>query len=146
MNLALMDVSIQSLVGDHREIETVLDCIADGLPTATIDMDAFRRVHQLCLRHYEREEAFLGWLGAGDIALAAKLRGQHEEALEPAERLEEAVLAASMSDAIYLLRRFLAITQHNMIEEERDVFPLRELREPCEPRRKRPASLSPLDT
>ena len=119
-----MDVPIQSLVDDHREIEAALDSLAESVVAATIDVDAFRRAYKLCVRHYEREEGFLIWLAAGDVALAAKLRGQHEEALELAERLEEAVLCGDMSDGMYLVRRFLAIAQHNMIEEERDVFPL----------------------
>ena len=116
-------IAIQSLVDDHREIEAALDGLAGGAAAATIDVDAFRRAHGLCVRHYEREEAFLVWLGAGDVALAAKLRGQHEEALELGVRLEEAIRAGEVAEGLYLLRRFLAIAQHNMIEEERDVFP-----------------------
>ena len=119
-----MDVSIQSLAEEHRGIEAALDCLAESVAAAAIDVDAFRRVYELCARHYQREEGFLVWLGAGDVALAAKLRGQHEEALELAARLEEALLAGDLADGLYLVRRFLAIAQHNMIEEERDVFPL----------------------
>jgi|ERR1051326_1657591 hypothetical protein len=119
-----MDVSTHSLVEEHREIEAVLDCLAKSVADGAMDLAAFRRVHDLCVRHYEREEAFLIWLGASDIALAEKLRGQHDEALELAARLEEAVLAGDIADGVYLVRRFLAIAQHNMIEEERDVFPL----------------------
>ena len=115
-----MDIWIQSLVEDHREIEGVLD----GLAASTMDVDTFRRAHALCIRHYRREETFLIWLAARDAALAAKLRGQHDEALELADRLEETVIAGGTADTIYLLRRFLAIAQHNIIEEERDVFPL----------------------
>ena len=57
-------------------------------------------------------------------SLAAKLRAQHAEALEIAARLPESLSAGQTADAIYLARRFLAIVQHNIIEEERDVFPL----------------------
>jgi hypothetical protein len=121
MNLPM---DLPSLIDDHREIEAALDCLAESVAAATIDVGAFRRVYELCVRHFEREEAFLTWLGARDGALAAKLRGQHDETLELAARLEEAVLADDNADSIYLLRRFLAIAQHNMIEEERDVFPL----------------------
>ena len=57
-------------------------------------------------------------------ALAAKVRGQHNEALEIAAHLEACLAASEAADVPYLGRRFLAIVQHNIIEEERDVFPL----------------------
>jgi hypothetical protein len=118
-----VEVSIQSLAGEHREIESALDEFAESVASGTINMDALRRAHRLLIRHYQREDAFLVRLGARDPALAAKLRGQHDEALELAARLQEAVVASHTSDGLYLARRFLAIAQHNMIEEERDVFP-----------------------
>lgn len=111
-----MEFSIESLVREHREIEASLEAVAAGLLSGVIDQDALRRAHSLCVRHYEREEDLLAGLGERD---AAKLRGQHAEALD----LADALLAAPGGDAIYLTRRFLAIVQHNMIEEERDVFP-----------------------
>jgi hypothetical protein len=40
--------------------------------------------------------------------------------------LEEAVAAGQAGDTLLLARRFHAIAQHNIIEEERDVFPLTE--------------------
>jgi hemerythrin HHE cation binding domain-containing protein len=119
-----MEFSIQSLAGEHREIEAALDCLAESVASGTIDMDAIRRIERLCIRHYEREEAFLVWLDARDAPLTAKLRGQHDEALELAGRLQEAVIAGQARDGTYLARRLLAIAQHNIIEEERDVFPL----------------------
>ena len=114
----------EALARDHREMEAALDCLAGSLASASLDIEAFRRAHRLCIRHYASEEAFLIRLGTLDAALAAKLRGQHEEALELAARLEEALAAGQSRDGIYLARRFLAIAQHNIIEEERDVFPL----------------------
>jgi hypothetical protein len=83
----------EALAHDHREMEAALDCLAGSLASASLDIEAFRRAHRLCIRHYTREEAFLIRLGALDAALAAKLRGQHEEALELAARLEEALAA-----------------------------------------------------
>ncbi|MEO8370403.1 MAG: hemerythrin domain-containing protein [Candidatus Solibacter sp.] len=114
---------IQVLVAEHRAIEAALDALSDGIASGAIDVDAVRRVHRLCAAHYEREEEFLGRLSA---PLAAKLRAQHDEALEIAARLEEAVMAGETRDAIYLARRLVAIAQHNIIEEERDVFPCAE--------------------
>jgi hypothetical protein len=116
--------STQALAGEHREIEVALDSLAENVASGAVDSDAFRRAERLCVHHYEREEPFLVWLGARDTALAAKLRGQHDEVLELAARLQEAILAGQARDAAYLARRFLAIAQHNIIEEERDVFPL----------------------
>ena len=110
----------QSLVAEHREIEAALDVLADCVTSGAIELDAVRRVQRLCAAHYEREESFLVRLPA---TLAAKLRGQHDEALEIAARLEEAAMAGETRDAMYLARRLLAIAQHNIIEEERDVFP-----------------------
>ena len=118
-----MAVSIQFLIAGHREIEAALDVLADGIASGRTDMDAVRRVRMLCSGHYAREEAFLVRLAESDDALAAKLRGQHDEALEIAARLEEAVAGGETRDVMYLTRRLLAIVQHNMIEEERDVFP-----------------------
>ena len=118
-----MEFTIQSLIGEHREIEAVLDVFAESITSGTIDMDALGRVHRLCIRHFQREEAFLVRLAARDTALAAKLRGQHDEALELAALLEEAAVTGLTGDRIYLARRFLAIAQHTTIEEERDVFP-----------------------
>jgi len=54
------------------------------------------------------------------------LKAQHEEASEISARLEESLAAGEATDVAYLARRFLAIARHNMIEEERDVFPLAE--------------------
>jgi hypothetical protein len=105
------------LTAEHREIEDALERIS----AENLDFEAFRHVHSLCERHYLREEAFLARL---PDSLAAKLRAQHAEALEIAGRIEESLSAGQTADAIYLARRFLAIVQHNIIEEERDVFPL----------------------
>jgi hemerythrin HHE cation binding domain-containing protein len=118
-----MESSIRSLIVEHREIEAELDSLAGSVAFGAIDMRAFRQVHRLCIRHYEREESFLVRLGERDGALATKLRAQHDEALELAARLQEAVTADQSGDGMYLARRFLAITRHNIIEEERDVFP-----------------------
>ena len=116
-------VSIESLIAGHREIERALDPLSASVAAGTIDPDALHRARALCIRHYGSEEDFLNRLAARDRALAAKMRGQHSEAMELAGRLEEALAAGHSRDALYLARRFLAIAQHNIIEEERDVFP-----------------------
>ncbi len=46
------------------------------------------------------------------------------EALEIASRLEESIASGHATDVNSLARRLVALARHNMIEEERDVFPL----------------------
>jgi hypothetical protein len=118
-----VEFSIQSFFDEHREIEAELECLTESIARGAVDLDALRRARELCIRHFEREEAFLVRLGRSDAALASKLRGQHDEALELAVRAEEAAIAGQVADWMYMVRRFLAIAQHNMIEEERDIFP-----------------------
>jgi len=49
---------------------------------------------------------------------------QHAEVLEIGLQVEDSFGIGQTSDAMALIRRFLALAQHNIIEEERDVFPL----------------------
>ena len=113
-----------SLIEEHRVIESSLERLAESIAAGRIDADVFRHVADLVAEHYRREETFLAQLQLHEPGLAAKLRAQHDEALEIAARLAESLDAGQNPDAIYLARRFLAIAQHNIIEEERDVFPL----------------------
>ena len=66
----------------------------------------------------------LRMLGGHEPALGAKIAAQHAEASEIAARWEESAAAGHAADTRSLARRFCAIAQHNIIEEERDVFPL----------------------
>lgn len=118
-----MGISIESLIAEHREVEAILEPLAASVAAGSIDAEAFRAVQRSCVEHYQREESFFDRLTARDAALAVKLRGQHAEAIELAVRLDEALAADHARDSVYLARRFLAIVQHNIIEEERDVFP-----------------------
>ncbi len=112
------------LVREHREIDGPLDLLDESLAACSIDLPSFRRVLALAAQHYGREAAFLGTLEAHQPAVAAKLAAQHAEALEIAAHVEDSLAANQAVDAFHLARRFLAIVRHNMIEEERDVFPL----------------------
>jgi hypothetical protein len=116
--------SIAELVREHREIDGALDLLDESLAGGSIDLPFFRRVTALAVQHYRREDAFLGALGTHQPAVAAKLAAQHAEALEIAAHVEGSLAADQTGDAFRLARRFLAIVRHNMIEEERDVFPL----------------------
>ena len=109
---------------EHRAIEVGLDWLAEATRAAKVDIDAFRELVDLAARHYAAEEPFLAALANRDPKLAAKLRAQHDEALEIGARLIESLEAGSVTESAYLSRRFLAMAQHNIIEEERDVFPL----------------------
>jgi hypothetical protein len=115
---------IAALVQEHTAIEVGLDGLAAMIQSGNIDPEAIRRVIALNALHYSHEEQFLTAVQAQDPRLAGKLRAQHDEAAEIAGRLNESVAAGESPDALYLTRRFVAIAEHNIIEEERDVFPL----------------------
>ncbi len=113
-----MSETLARFVAEHRAIEAALDACSQGFDVATLP-----RVRELLARHYRAEEAFLTRPHGIDPVLAAKLRAQHDEALEIADCLAESLAAGDAGDVAYLGRRLLAIARHNMIEEERDVFP-----------------------
>ena len=121
-----MESTLKDLAGDHRSIEAALDRFGESLASRRLDTALFEEIREAIAEHYRREEQFLARLQAHEPALAAKLQAQHEEVLEIAAGLEEALTTGDPGDIGYLARRFLAIAQHNMIEEERDVFPLAE--------------------
>lgn len=114
----------ERLRGEHREIELRLDRLAAALAAAdpAAIRESFAEAWRALARHYEFEERTL--FAAAGPALAAfvlKLAGQHEEAGELARHIEN---GAEGDELLRLVRRFLAIAQHNLIEEERDLFPL----------------------
>ena len=76
------------------------------------------------MAHYRQEALLLARLGTIYPAVASKISSQHTEACEIASRLEEAISEGNSRDILSLPRRFHAIVQHTIIEEERDVFPL----------------------
>jgi hypothetical protein len=115
---------ITALIQEHRAIEAGLDRLTEAIRSGQIEAGAIRELAELIVRHYLTEERFLAALGARDPKLAAKLRAQHDEASEIAERLLESLELGNAAEGVYLSRRFVAIAQHNIIEEERDVFPL----------------------
>jgi hypothetical protein len=119
-----MAISIQALVAEHRQMEAALDSLSEIVPISPIDCNVFRHAHTLCATHYQNEHPFLTQLGEEHPAVAAKMRDQHQEVLEIAAHLEESLASGHVSDAAYLTRRFVAMARHNIIEEERDVFPL----------------------
>ena len=119
-----MSSLISVLAEEHGVLETALDRLAEIIASRRIDTDTFQQVSQLIAGHYLRQEKFLVQLHVHEPGLADKLRAQHEEALEIGACLAESLAAAEAADVVFLARRFLAIAQHNIIEEARDVFPL----------------------
>lgn len=115
---------LTSLSAEHRGIEAELERLAASVTSGAMDCECFRQVCHLVAQHYRREEDFLAKLRQHHSALAAKLAAQHDEVLEIAARLHESVAAGQAKDVDSLARRLLAMAQHNMIEEERDAFPL----------------------
>jgi hypothetical protein len=99
----------------HRVIEEALDrlpAVSDPAFPAGFD-----RVFQCVLSHYSSEEA------AYPGPRFAKMREQHREVEELGTEAMRSLEAGQLRDAARLLLRFLALARHNMIEEERDVFP-----------------------
>jgi len=107
-------------------MEQSLDDLLAAMEGKAGFLESFRKAHSAATEHYRAEEELLREIARHEAALAAKMAAQHAEALEMAAALEEAVAAGQAGDALRLARRFHAIAQHNIIEEERDVFPLAE--------------------
>ena len=106
---------IEELQAEHRALEALLE----RLPAS------WSAARDAVLAHYARERTYLERVRLHSPALADKLAAQHAEVEEIARELDHSLAAAHHADVGYLTRRFRALAQHNIIEEERDVFPLR---------------------
>jgi hypothetical protein len=99
----------------HLAIEEALDSLPSS--SAPDFATAFDSALALVLSHYEAEErAFPG-------PRFDKMRAQHAEARELGREAMESLRAGQAHDVERLSTRFAALVRHNMIEEERDVFP-----------------------
>ena len=78
----------------------------------------------LLVEHYAHEASLFHQLRPHSPSLTRKMQRQHEEVLELASADDDAASRGQMEDALRLVRRFHALAQHNIIEEERDVFPV----------------------
>ena len=113
---------------EHRTIEIWLDrflAAAHGERWPELS-ESFARVMDLAAAHFSREERSLFAALEPDLAaFTSKLRAQHEETREIGAHLAELLATGGPPDELRRLAlRFHAITQHNIIEEERDLFPL----------------------
>lgn len=87
-------------------------------------MDILIEVQVLLDEHYAAERPLLREIEKHSSRIAAKIATQHAEVLEIGAHLDGALAGGRDDDALRLVRRFHAMARHNMIEEERVVFPL----------------------
>lgn len=109
--------------GEHRRIEEALDALIEALRDgdALAALELFRAGWRRAEPHLEAEEQVLfPALRAGFGKLVAKMEEQHAQVREAATALE----AAGAADFIALGKRFHALLQHHLIEEERDLIAL----------------------
>lgn len=96
----------------HRDEHSPLEDLLDSLRP-----ESFVATLARLLDHYAAEErAYPG-------PRFDKMRAQHEEVREIGREALASLAAGHPDDALRLLARFQALARHNMIEEERDVFP-----------------------
>jgi hemerythrin-like domain-containing protein len=117
-------MNVPQLTSEHRTLEAALDLLAEAFRGDGDVLAAVRAAYGIAAHHYKEESQFLDWFAETYPALAGKIAQQHAEVGELAERIEESARAGLTRDVFSLARRFLALAQHNIIEEERDVFPL----------------------
>ena len=110
---------LRQLEAEHRQIEQGLDRLETGFTP-----EIFRAVRDAALQHYRRESGLFAAAGPPFAAFVAKLEAQHAEVAEIARELDRSLAAGDARDVSRLCRRFRALAQHNIIEEERDLFPL----------------------
>jgi hypothetical protein len=119
-----LNVCARTFQQEHTEIELLLDELLSAVRSGADSVELFQAAQRAVADHYAREDEFLNALLPQFPHPAAKLLAQHAEALEIAAQAEHSLATGHRSDALSLIRRFHAIAQHNIIEEERDLFPL----------------------
>jgi hypothetical protein len=108
---------VESSIREHRELEVMLDRLGRAIGQGNF-APAFRIAKDGVRIHYANENGHWSAIGA------RKIMEQHADVEELAEAVEDALGADQSSDALSLVNRFLALASHNLIEEERDWFPL----------------------
>ena len=103
---------------EHRAMERHLDPLHAALAQGRPWRAYFDAAWSLAREHYAFEDAKI-FAAREDWAPARKMVAQHAEAAEFGAAIE----TAGEPEATELARRYWAISQHNIIEEERDVFP-----------------------
>ena len=114
------------LLRQHRALEVQLDALEAAIQSSTDYAAILEEVQVLLDEHYAADEPLLMELKKQSPRIAA--RRDHDATRR--ESWRSAVIWMSRGphvetdDALRLVRRFHAMAQHNIIEEERDVFPV----------------------
>jgi hypothetical protein len=108
----------------HRRLELLLDELLEASAAGTVVPAGCHAARREATALYAAESTFLDALNHHSPSVAVKLAGQQAEVLELAAALAESLAAGHHPDSLQLVRRFCALAQHTIIEEERDVFPL----------------------
>ena len=108
---------VKSAIDEHRHLEVLLDRLENAIKDGNCEAE-FSAARSALAAHYRQEDSH--WKSAG----VHKPASQHAEVLELADGVEEALAMGHSRDALATVRRFLALASHNLIEEERDWFPL----------------------
>jgi hypothetical protein len=107
----------------RRRLEEALDALLDALEDGSGCEERFRAASAAAHCAFQAEEPLLAAWAEDFPGLVAKMRGQHEEAGELAAAVEDSFAGgASAGERARLLRAFHAIAQHNVIEEDRELF------------------------
>jgi hypothetical protein len=120
LHLASLPSITAILREDHRPIEVLLDALEAALKRGEPVAGHLARLAEAVERHALREAPFWELLGRHAPAIAAKLADQHAQEKEALGYFAD----ANSGDQLRLARRYHALVEHNLIEEERDVFPL----------------------
>jgi hypothetical protein len=113
-------IAVAELREQHRRIEALLDALLRALTDRAQDWGPLlTRAAELAHAHYDLEEREFFAVTCREFdQLTRKMSEQHDEARELAEA------ATGGPDGERIARLFHAIAQHNIIEEERDLFRL----------------------
>lgn len=120
-----MDAWTKRLREEHADLERLLDELAEAFAGGRELPERMARAAGSVEAHYRIEQDFLERFAVCEPLLAGQMLAQHEEAREIAARFAE-MAPERAGDRLSLARRFHAVAQHNIIQEERDVFPLAE--------------------
>jgi hypothetical protein len=110
------------LLSQHRALETHLDALIKAIDSGAAYVDILTATEALLDEHYAAEKPLLEKVKKHSPRVAAKMTAQHNEVMELAGHVDDALDRSQLEDAIRLVRRLHAMAQHNIIEEERVMF------------------------
>jgi hypothetical protein len=110
------------LLSQHRVLQTQLDALIAAVKANADYLDILTKTEELLDEHYAAEKPLLEKLKKHAPKLSAKMTSQHNEVLEIGGHLDNAIDRSQHEDALRLVKRFHALAQHNILEEERVMF------------------------